>query len=211
MKRAADWIIEQRKLTQVLDNGQKIPEYGLLPADNLEDNTDWGHWFGVNAEAVRGMEMLADALKDVGAPEAAHYAEEAAAYKADLRDAVLRAARVAPVVRLQNNTYIPYVGSRPYQRIRHFGSIRVAYYSRYPNAPPTLYRAASTRENFAGPICYFSETSSGRTSQSQTGSSMIGRTILRFPLLLASMSMAGSTRSTGSVKAALISSHCEIL
>ncbi len=152
MKRAADWIIEQRKLTQVLDAGQKIPEYGLLPADNLEDNTDWGHWFGVNAEAVRGMEMLADALKDVGAPEAAHYADEAAAYKSDLRDAVLRAAQVAPVVRLQNNTYIPYVGARPYQRIRHFGSIRVAYYSRYPGAPPTLYRAASTRENFAGPI-----------------------------------------------------------
>jgi hypothetical protein len=56
------------------------------------------------------------------------------------------------VVRLRNNTYVPYVATRPYQRVRHFGPIRVQYYNRYPNPPLTLYRAASTREVFAGPI-----------------------------------------------------------
>lgn len=154
MMRAADWVVEQRKLTKILDGGEKIPEYGLLPAGNLEDNTDWGHWFGVNAEAVRGMTLLAQALQDLGATtDAAHYAEEASAYRSDIRDAVCKAARIAAVVRLRDNTYIPYVPSRTYQRIRHFGPIRVEYYSRYPK-PVVLpcYRAASTREVFAGPI-----------------------------------------------------------
>ena len=47
--------------------------------------------------------------------------QEAAAYTADLRDAVLRASRLAPVIRLRDNTYIPYLPTRPYQRIRLFG------------------------------------------------------------------------------------------
>ncbi|PYV26662.1 MAG: hypothetical protein DMG24_06560 [Acidobacteria bacterium] len=51
MKRAADWIIEQRKLTELTEGGEKVPEYGLLPAGHLEDNQDWGHWFAVNDQA----------------------------------------------------------------------------------------------------------------------------------------------------------------
>jgi hypothetical protein len=45
LKKAANWIIDQRKLTKVLDGAAPCPEYGLLPAGNLEDNSDWGHWF----------------------------------------------------------------------------------------------------------------------------------------------------------------------
>jgi hypothetical protein len=62
-----------------------VPEYGLLPAGRLEDNSDWGHWFGVNAECVLGMTPLAEALQDLGAPKAAHYGEEASAYRRDVR------------------------------------------------------------------------------------------------------------------------------
>lgn len=152
MMHAADWIVEQRKLTQVLDGGERVPEYGLLPAGRLEDNTDWGHWFGINAECVIGMNSLAKALSDIGAPEAAYYVAEAKAYQQDVRNAALGAARASAVVRLRDNTYIPYVPTKPHQRIRLFGPLRVGYYSRYPEKVLPCYRAGSTREMFAGPI-----------------------------------------------------------
>jgi hypothetical protein len=152
MKRAADWVMAQRKLTEVLDGGQRTPEYGLLPAGHLEDNSDWGHWFSVNAFAAVGMTGLARALADVGAPEAEKYAQEAAAYTQDLRDAVLRASRRAPVIKLRDNTYIPYLPPRPYQRIRLFGPLRVAYYSRYPQKALPTYRLSATREVLYGPM-----------------------------------------------------------
>ena len=150
MMRAADWIIQQRKLTQILVGGTKVPEYGLLPPGNLEDNRDWGHWFAVNAFASAGMTRLAQALSDIGAPGARHYTEEAADYRKDLRTAILRAARTAPVVRLRNNTYVPFVPTRPYERLPYFGPVRVAYYTRYPEKILPLYRLSSTRELLYG-------------------------------------------------------------
>ncbi len=156
MMRAADWIVEQRKLTERLDGGEKVPEYGLLPAGHLEDNDDWGHWFSVNALAAAGMTRLAQALVDIGGPRAAHYAEEAAAYTQDLREAVLRASRLAPVIRLRDNTYVPYVPTRPYQRIRLFGPLRVGYYSRYPQKVLPTYRLSATREVLYGPMILLS-------------------------------------------------------
>jgi hypothetical protein len=152
MERAADWVFEQRKLTMLRDGDQKIPEYGLLPAGHLEDNADWSHWFAVNAFAATGMTSLAKALADTGAPEAGKYAQEAAAYTADLRDAVLRASRLAPVIRLRDNTWIPYLPPRPYQRIRLFGPISVAYYSRYPHNVLPTYRLSALREVLYGPM-----------------------------------------------------------
>ena len=152
MKKAADWVVEQRKFTQLRDSGEKIPEYGLLPAGHLEDNEDWGHWFSVNAFAVAGMTRLALALADIEDPSAGQYAQEAKSYKEDLREAVLQASRISPVVRLRDNTYVPYVPTRPYQRIRLFGPIRVAYYSRYPEKILPTYRLSATREVLYGPM-----------------------------------------------------------
>ena len=85
-------------------------------------------------------------------PEAGQYAEKAAAYKQDVRDAVLRATRKAAVVRLRDNTYIPYVPTRIHQRTRQFGPITTGYYSRYPEKIVPLYYFAAVREVFAGPI-----------------------------------------------------------
>ncbi len=156
MKRAADWVVKERQLTELRDAGEKIPEYGLLPAGHLEDNDDWGHWFSVNALAAAGMTRLAQALSDAGDPSAGQYAQEASAYTQDLRDAVLRATRIAPVVRLRDNTYIPYVPTRPYQRIRLFGPLRVGYYSRYPVKVLPTYRLSATREALYGPMILLS-------------------------------------------------------
>ncbi|HXX21773.1 MAG TPA: hypothetical protein VEO19_01335 [Terriglobia bacterium] len=156
MKRAADWVFEQRKYTELNDRGEPIPEYGLLPAGHLEDNDDWGHWFSVNAFAEAGATRLAEALAEIGDPATGHYAQEAASYAKDLRAAVVRASQIAPVVRLRDNTYVPYVPTRPYQRIRLFGPIRVAYYSRYPEKVLPTYRLSATREVLYGPMILLS-------------------------------------------------------
>ena len=152
LKKAANWVIGQRKLTQVLDGGTRCPEYGLLPAGRLEDNGDWGHWFSVNAYASLGMSVMARALAEAGDPEAARYEKEADLYRADLRRAVDRAAAASPVVRLRNNTYVPYVPTRVHQRIRLFGPLRVAFYSRYPGKVLPNYRLSATRELLYGPL-----------------------------------------------------------
>ena len=156
MKQAADWVDEQRKYTELRDGGEQIPEYGLLPAGHLEDNNDWGHWFAVNAFAAAGMTRLGEALADMGDPSAAHYAQEAASYTKDLRGAVTRASQISPVVRLRDNTYVPYVPTRPYQRIRLFGPTRVAFYSRYPQRVLPTYRLSATREVLYGPMILLS-------------------------------------------------------
>ncbi len=152
MKRAADWIIEQRKLTQVMDGAERCPEYGLLPAGNLEDNDDWGHWFAVNAYASLGLSELAAALEDTGDAAAARYTREAETYRADLRSAVMRAVASSPVVRLRDHTWVPYVPTRVHQRIRLFGPLRTGYYSRYPQKVLPTYRLSATRELLYGPL-----------------------------------------------------------
>jgi hypothetical protein len=156
MKKAADWVFEQRKDTELKDGGEPIPEYGLLPAGHLEDNDDWGHWFSVNAFAAAGTTRLGEALAEIGDPSAAHYAQEATSYTKDLRAAVTRASQISAVVRLRDNTYVPYVPTRPYQRIRLFGPTQVAYYSRYPQKVLPTYRGSATREVLYGPMILLS-------------------------------------------------------
>ncbi|MFN0167985.1 MAG: hypothetical protein ACKV22_16290 [Bryobacteraceae bacterium] len=152
LKKAAGWIIEQRKLTKVLDRGVPCAEYGLLPAGHLEDNGDWGHWFSVNAYSSVGLSSLARALAETGDPDAAAYEREATLYRADLRRAVDRAAASSPVVRLRDDTWVPYVPTRVHQRIRLFGPLRVAFYSRYPEKVLPTYRLSATRELLYGPL-----------------------------------------------------------
>ena len=154
MLKAIEWIQRQREATRQCNlNGEPVMHYGLLPAGHLEDNPDWGYWFSVNAYCVAGMLETARAMRDIGHPEAARLAGEAQAYREDLRTAVLRASRSAPVARMRDGTYSPYVPTRAYQRFRYFGPLRVQYYSRYgrPEALP-CYRLAATREVLYGPM-----------------------------------------------------------
>ena len=155
MQRAIDWIVAQRASTRLTNaNGARVREYGLLPASHLEDNADWAHWFAINAYCWAGIDRSAEALKDIGHPDAAALRREADAYRADLRNAVERAWRSAPVTRLRDGSYSPYVPTDPYQRFRRFGPKRVGYYSRYGKTSefsPTL-RLSATREVLYGPI-----------------------------------------------------------
>lgn len=154
MEKAVEWIERQRSATRELDrNGEKRIEYGLLPAGHLEDNDDWGYWFSVNAYCAAGLRDMALALEDIRHPRAAELREQADAFMNDLRTAIRRMTELAPVTRLRDGTYSPYVPTRLYQRFRYFGPLRVEYFSRYnlPDARP-CYRLSATREVLYGPM-----------------------------------------------------------
>ena len=132
MLQAAEWIIEQRGETKMKDKyGTPVLHYGLLPAGQLEDNNDWGFWFAVNAYAYLGLHTTAEAFKKAGLPQADRLEKEAQNYLYDIKTSVRRSSELSPVVRLRNNTYVPFVPSRAYQRFRYFGPMQSGYYSRY--------------------------------------------------------------------------------
>lgn len=156
MLRAADWIIEQRNQTKAM-NQDGVPElhYGLLPAGHLEDNDDWGFWYAVNAYAYLGLYTTAEAFKMAGLPQADRLEKEAQRYLHDLKNSVKRSSELCPVVRLRDNTYVPFVPSKPYQRFRNFGFIQTGYYSRYGKDAAFdafLHRFSATREVLYGPM-----------------------------------------------------------
>ena len=152
--KAVEWIERQRATTKKADpRGNRVLEYGLLPAGHLEDNADWGYWFAVNAYCVAGMIDMATAMRDIHHPDAERFARQAVAFRDDFRTSVIRATELMPVVRMRDGTYSPCVPTRPYQRFRYFGPLRVQYYSRYhrPDALP-CYRLSATREVLYGPM-----------------------------------------------------------
>jgi hypothetical protein len=154
MLKAIEWIERQRVATRKNDlNGEKVMEYGLLPAGHLEDNEDWGYWFAINAYCVAGMLETASAMQDIHHPDAEKIKKTAVEYRDNLRTAIVRSTELAPVLRMHDGTYSPYVPTRVYQRFRYFGPHRVHYYSRY-NKPDALpcYRLSATREVLYGPM-----------------------------------------------------------
>ena len=97
MQKAVEWIERQRAATKRSDvRGDKVLEYGLLPAGHLEDNPDWGYWFAVNAYCVAGMVEMAAALHDIHHPDAERLRRQAVAYRDDLCTAVAARDRVSP-------------------------------------------------------------------------------------------------------------------
>jgi hypothetical protein len=154
MKKAVDWIVEQRRTTQKTEsNGDHARDYGLLPASQLEDNSDWANWFAINAYAWAGVDRTAQALQDLHHTEAERVAREADEYKRDLREAVIHAAQKSPVARMRDGIYEPYVPVEPFRRLRMFGPARTAYYTRYghPEIRP-LFRLSADREGLYGPM-----------------------------------------------------------
>lgn len=154
IKKAIAWVEEQRASTKLMDiHGDKVREYGLLPASQLEDDIDWAHWFSVNAYAWAGMLHTAEALEEIGSPEAPAIRKQADGYRADLRAAVMRAVESAPAARMQDGTYEPYVPVIPTRRFRLFGPIRAAYYERYghPEMKP-LMRLGADRDTLCGAV-----------------------------------------------------------
>jgi len=157
MKKAIDWIEQQRAANKITDiHGQKVRWYGLLPACQLEDNPDWANWFVIDAYAWAGMARTAEALADIGSPEAERVRRQADDYLRDIRDDIRRAIESAPVVRMQDGAYEPYVPVTPTRRFRIFGPIRRDYYQRYgqPADVNPLMRLGADRDTLCGPVLF---------------------------------------------------------
>lgn len=153
MIKAADWIIEQRNQTkETNDRGDRVLHYGLLPAGMLEDCPEWKYWYATNAYSYFGLQAMADAFDEAGLPNAVYYKKEAQSYRDDIRESLKRAIELSPVVRLRDNTYVPYVPVSPYQRFRYFGSKKSKYYDRYEKGIYPTLRLSATREVLYGPV-----------------------------------------------------------
>lgn len=126
---ACDFILRERKATMLTDEqGNRLPQYGLMPAGHLEDNPEWRHWFAVNAQACGGMLRIVQVLKDIEHPEAPRLIKETEEFRNDIRTAVQRAMEESPVIRIADGTYIPHIPTRTGIRGREWGWIREAAY-----------------------------------------------------------------------------------
>lgn len=126
---ACDFVIRERHTTmRVGVDGERVPEYGLLPAGHLEDNPEWRYWFAVNAWACGGLREVAAVLAETGHTAAGRLQDEAAAFQADFLAAVERARHESPVVRLRDGTAIPHTPTRTGLRGRAWGWIREGAY-----------------------------------------------------------------------------------
>lgn len=123
--RASDWITRERQATKrYLNSGERVPEYGLLPAGQLEDNEDFEYWFAVNAYAYRGLRAAAEALSEIDPETSSRIAKEAADYRTDIRAAAMRAIAVSPVVPSRDGTFVPAIPPRTSLHGRDQGWIR---------------------------------------------------------------------------------------
>lgn len=123
--KAANWIVSERKATMRTDaDGEKVWEYGLLPAGQLEDNEEWLHWFAVNAYAYKGLRAAAQAIGELNPAEGARLAAEANRYREDIRAAALRSMAAAPVAPLRDGAWVPIIPPRTALHGRDLGWIR---------------------------------------------------------------------------------------
>lgn len=123
-----DFVIRERQATMLERDGERVPEYGLLPAGHLEDNDEWRHWFAVNGHAYLGVKWAAEALGEIHHPEADRLAKEARDYLCDILSAVDRAQIESPVVKLPDNTAIPHIPVRTDIRGPEWGWFREGAY-----------------------------------------------------------------------------------
>lgn len=127
--KGCDFLISERKATMTTNDKPRLLYHGLSPASSLEDVTEFQYWFATNGYFYLGMKRAAEALADIGHPEAGRIAREAESYRRDIETAVREAATRAAVARRRDGQYIPYVPSRVFQW-RHLteGWIREALY-----------------------------------------------------------------------------------
>lgn len=112
---ACDWIIRERAAAKIANpDGTRPLEWGLAPAGDLEDVAEYLHWYATNAYYHLGLKTAAEALAEIGHPEAARLRKEAEEYRKDILQSAAEAVAQSPAVRLRDGTYVPYVPPRAY-------------------------------------------------------------------------------------------------
>jgi len=123
--KACDWVINERQSTKTFDSqGNRVIEYGFLPAGSLEDVRDYYYWLATNAPTYWGFKNIAMALVDADHPEGIRLLKEAEEYGDDLNAGFRESMILSPVVKLRDGTYVPHFPPRLYRRGRGFGWLR---------------------------------------------------------------------------------------
>jgi hypothetical protein len=102
------WIVAQREKTRRLDaDGNKMPEYGLMPPGVTADWDRYAYRFYNDAQYCLGLEAIAQKLAAAGHPDAPALLADAKQYREDLLRAYRWTQARCPVVALSNGTWTP--------------------------------------------------------------------------------------------------------
>jgi hypothetical protein len=96
--KACEWIIEQRQRTKKTDaKGQKVLEYGLLPAGQAYDatngQTESNYFCFTDGFTYKGLQRAAEALAAIHHPDGPRMLKEAASYREDILEVMRRTRR----------------------------------------------------------------------------------------------------------------------
>ena len=82
-----DWIARERARTKVMENGQKVKHFGLMPKGRPSDLYIWDNWYWTDTYSYMGLRETADVLAEIGMKaEAARLSAEADDYKECILD-----------------------------------------------------------------------------------------------------------------------------
>lgn len=101
MIKACDWIIAQRQQTKTRDaNGQKVLQYGLMPAGQPYDasaaQTQPYYFCFTDGFIYKGFKRAVEALSDIHHPESQRLANELRDYHEDIKEVMRRTLRTDP-------------------------------------------------------------------------------------------------------------------
>jgi len=109
------WVMAQLDKTRKLKpDGQKIPEYGLMPPGVQADWNAYAYYFYGNSYFRAGLEATGRALEAVGHPDGNKAMAAAVDLGGEVRRSFMQAQALAPVVPLANGTWVPYYPASTY-------------------------------------------------------------------------------------------------
>jgi len=109
LAKACEWIINEREKTKRLDaNGEKLPEYGLMPPGVAADWPRFGYRSVLEGYFYAGLNGTAGALEKIGYPGADALFADAKEFREAIRRAYKWSQARSPVLELSNGTWVPY-------------------------------------------------------------------------------------------------------
>ncbi len=107
--KSMDWVAKTRAQSKKLNpDGTKPANYGWFPPGRVTDGSHGTSIFS-DANIWRGMEFMTQVLESLRHPRAAEFRRETDDYRQCLQDGMRRAAAGRPLVRLNDDTWVPYL------------------------------------------------------------------------------------------------------
>jgi hypothetical protein len=104
-----DWVVRVRKGTKKLNpDGSKPVNFGWFPPGRVTDGSHGTSIFS-DSNIWRGMDYMTRVLESLGHPRAAEFRAETSDYRQCLQDGMRRAASERALVRLNDDTWVPYL------------------------------------------------------------------------------------------------------